>query len=406
MRRRYSVSEATKVYMQPSLEVCPYCSTNLWICDNRRRFVQSLDGLLYLVRQDKWCHVEGCQAFHETHRVPEDLRIALPWSNYGTDVVVEVGERHMKNSVALAQIGRDLNERNVPVSQRHVGNLFRNYLALTKLARGDEEQVRDQLRSQGGILLMADGVQYDDTSPVLYLVWDALSGVPLFGERKAFRGAEDLVPLFERVKAMEVPLIAVVSDKEKGLVPAIKEVFPDTPHQLCQLHGLKNCARGMADDLKALKNNAEKRAKKVQKLAKSLHEQGWNSVEADVSSTLRKTLAKGKQKAEETAGERVVDNADGPAAEYEIGEPAAEESDTTKPEAVGADDSVLLPLSEEQLAAELCAMARHASRATGRAPLNPPEYVRYERLESVRKAVAKARKKGVLTASSIASTRA
>jgi len=30
-----------------------------------------------------------------------------------------------------------------------------------------------------------------------------------------------------------------VTDMEKGLVPAIREVFPDVPHQYCQLHYLE-----------------------------------------------------------------------------------------------------------------------------------------------------------------------
>jgi hypothetical protein len=47
---------------------------------------------------------------------------------------------------------------------------------------------------------MADGVQFDDNSPVLYLVWDALSGLPLFGERRTFKGCDDLVPLLEECR--------------------------------------------------------------------------------------------------------------------------------------------------------------------------------------------------------------
>ncbi len=419
MRRSYDVSEAMTVYLQPPLEVCPYCSTNLWVCDNRRRFVQRLDGLYYFVRQDKWCHLEQCEAFHETHRVPEDLRIALPKANYGTDVVVEVGERHMKDAVALARIGRDLNDRNVPVSQRHVGDLFRSYLALTKLALGDEEQIRQQLRKQGGILLMADGVQYDNTAPVLYLVWDALSGTPLFGERKAFRSKEDLVPLFERVKAMEVPLIGIVSDKEKGLVPAIVEVFPEAPHQLCQNHFLGNCAKGMSGDLKALTTSVESRATKAQKLAKSLHEKGWDSVEVDPSPSFGELLdeVENEHEADETIEEEEAeeplvsdeeveaDEDEDEVEEDEADEPMPAEHDSETVDTLGVEGADLDPISEEQLAAEFCAMARHASRATGRAPLNPPERVRHELLESVREAVEKARKKGVPIEPSIASTR-
>ncbi len=90
---------------------------------------------------------------------------------------------------------------------------------------------------------MCDGVQFDDRSPVLYLVWDAISGEPLFGERKPYRSRDDLVPLLERVKDMDVPVIAAVTDKETGLVPAIEKVFPPSalsvlsyplPEELCQ----------------------------------------------------------------------------------------------------------------------------------------------------------------------------
>ncbi|MCP4109486.1 MAG: transposase, partial [Desulfobacteraceae bacterium] len=28
----------------------------------------------------------------------------------------------------------------------------------------------------------------------------------------------------------------IITDKEKGLVPAVQEVFPDTPYQWCQYH--------------------------------------------------------------------------------------------------------------------------------------------------------------------------
>jgi hypothetical protein len=260
---------------------------------------------------------------------------------FGTDVILELGERHLSHRIALSEIGRDFTDRGVLMSQRTTCNLLRTYIALTKAARGDDDRVRERLQAQGGIVLMADGVQFDNNSPVLYLVWDAISGEPLFGERKPFRGAADLVPLLERVKAMGVPVIAAVSDKEKGLLPAIAQVFPEVPHQLCQFHFLKNCALGMESDLHDLSEAVAARAERVQRVAKRLHDKGFDSVENS-----------------------------------------------------GADEtSSTAPLSEEHLAAELCAMARHASRASGRAPLNPPEFVRHNELERVRAFVQEAKKK-------------
>lgn len=376
MRRSYDVSEAALLYIEAPAETCEACSSPLWICEHRERFVHRLDGVYEVVRQLKWCHVEGCEDYHRVHTPPVDLRMALPRATYGTDVLIEVGARHLDEGRSLRGIGRDLNERGVPVSQRHAGSLLRKYVALTKAARGDDERVRQRLLQQGGILLMADGVQFDNTSPVLYMVWDALSGEPLFGERKAFRSAEDLVPLLERVQAMNVPIIGVVSDKEKGLVPAIAKVFPGVPHQLCQTHFLKNCALGLADDLKALGESVTTRADKVQQIAKRLHERGCDSVEAD------RGLTAGSE-------EQTVLRPANTAAESEAANPT--------PNTLGAETTSVTsdaPLSEEQLAVELCAMSRHAARSTGRAPLNPPEHVRHEGLEQVRAAVQEAQKKG------------
>ncbi len=385
MRRSYDIGEASVVYLRPPMETCEHCDAGLWVTENQKRFVQRLDGVYCFIRQGLSCSVETCAGHKVVQRVPVDLRLALPRKTYGTEIVVEVGERHLQHGDSFGRIARDLQERGVPLSQRNTGRLFRSYVALTQAAFGDEEKICERLRAQGGVLLMADGVQYDNTSPVLYMAWDALSGTPLFGERKAFRGADDLVTVLERVKAMDVDVIAVVSDKEKGLVPAIARVFPDAPHQLCQRHFLGNCARGMTSALGALSKSVEARADRAQKIAKHLHVQGWDSVESDPSSRRKATLAEGDRQG----------TADGLTAD-------AERSEVAQPQASGTAELAVAPIAEEQLVVEFCAMARHASRATGRAPLNPPEHVRHQRLESVRDAVRQALKKGATTPSLIA----
>jgi len=373
MRRSFEVEMASTLYIAAYQETCRPCGRDLVICEHRVRFVQRCDDLYRVVRQFKWCPNERCSAFHKLFAPLIDLRLVLPRRTLGTDVILEVGERHLSRNEALSAVGRDLTERGILVSQTTTGQLLRAYIGLAKAMRGDEEAVRRRLRAQGGMVLMADGVQYDGNSPVLYLVWDALSGEPLFGERKVFRGADDLIPLLERVKAMDVPVIAAVSDKEKGLLPAMSEVFPDVPHQLCQLHFLKNCALGMADDLVDLGESVARRAEKVQKVAKRLHVKGHNSIESEQSA-----VAKHTQRASKRTGKTKLSAAS----------PKHVEADTRS-----------VAVSEQQVAAELCAMAKHAARAAGRAPLNPPELVRHEKLESVRAFVQEAKKKRATTRS-------
>lgn len=104
----------------------------------------------------------------------------------------------------------------MPIDQRHTGRVFRDCMALAELARGDDAALQARLRAQGGIVLMCDGVQFDDRSPVLYLSWDAISGTPLFRERKPDRGEDDLVPLLERVRAMRVPILVWSPTRRRG----------------------------------------------------------------------------------------------------------------------------------------------------------------------------------------------
>lgn len=323
-----------QVVLTASEETCCFCGGSLWITQHRTRTVEGLDASIHQACRDKRCRHCGAERIY---RAPEDLRLALPGHVLGLDVILYIGENHVDRGGALCAIGRDLNDRGVPIHQTTVGKKLRDFLALARAARGDEEAVRAKLEAQGGLLLMADGVQFDSTSPVLYLVWDALSGTPLFGERKMFRGKDDLVPLLERVKAMRVPVIGAVSDKEKGLVPAIAEVFPDIPHQLCQAHFLKNCALHLASDLAALGRSVDRRRKEVRDVAGRL-----------------------KESAE-----------------------------------VGAEGGQPKQLAEEGLVQELCSAAVLATRASGKAPLNPPELVRHTRLEAVCGAAERAaRKKG------------
>jgi len=346
---------------------CPDCDHVLGVYQVDGRRVQGLDVWFWMKRRDKRCH-PACPGVRPIFYAPRDLRVVLPKRIYGLEVTLHVGERHLLDSVPLARITRDLNERGVPVDQRHTGRVFRDFLALAQLARGDDAALRARLMAQGGIVLMCDGVQFDDRSPVLYLVWDAISGAPLFGERKPYRGEDDLVPLLERVRAMEVPIIGVVTDKETGLVPAVTRVFPRVPYQYCQTHYLKNCAKPLAADLTALQASIRRRADAVREVAKFV----------ESPERPKKVRAREPDPAEPE-----------PVA-------TARTASTQSPSAAAVAD--LAPLREDatkevELVREVCELARVNSHLSGKAPLDPPELKRHERLEKLRLLVNDAREK-------------
>jgi hypothetical protein len=185
----------------------------------------------------------------------------LKGHEYGLDVVMMAGEKHLRENVSIPRIYKAFREEyDLPICARSVGNLVDDYVALCECVAGDTDRLRTRLKQQGAMVLSIDGVQYDDRSPVLYVQRDVLSGEVLYAQRRLARGSEDLVPMLEQTrdlaKDMGIPILGVVSDKERGLVPAIAKVFPKTPHQYCQTHYLGNVAKPIGNEARPLEEVA------------------------------------------------------------------------------------------------------------------------------------------------------
>lgn len=248
---------------------CRVCRRALRVTQQRGRHLERLDGLHILVMRDRRCPDRRCQGRRLVYRPPEEFRFALKKDILGLDVVREIGERRLRDDLSFAEIHALLRER-VPIAERTVADVFERFLALLRCRAGDTKAVRRRLRRQGGIIALIDGVQFDDHSPVLYVVTDTLSHTTLFSERHEVRSADALRGILERVKAMDVPVLGIVTDKEKGLVPAIRAVFPDVPHQLCQLHFLKRCAEPLDRPLAKLGEEVARSAEKLRAIRREL----------------------------------------------------------------------------------------------------------------------------------------
>lgn len=251
-------------------EQCDECGGRLRIMQWRGRSVWRLDGLHVLTLRDKRCPVPVCAGHTKIRRPPEELCFALKHDRMGLDVLFEIGERRLRDDLSFAAIHALLDSRGIDVTERTVSNAFMRFLALMRCRAGDTKKVRNELRRRGGMIVLIDGVQFDDHSPVLYVVTDVLSHTTLFAERHEVRSAKALAPMLERLRAMEVPIVAFVTDKEKGLVPAIQNAFPEIPHQFCQLHFLKRCAEALEKPLERLGKTVSDSAKKLRELRREL----------------------------------------------------------------------------------------------------------------------------------------
>src|SRR5205085_10337790 len=97
---------------------------------------------------------------------------------------------------------------------------------------------------QGQLILALDGLQPDVGHEVLWVVRDCLSGEPLLARSLLSATQQDLADLLtEVVEALQLPVVAVVSDGQHSIRKAVAQALPGVPHQLCHFHYLREAAR-------------------------------------------------------------------------------------------------------------------------------------------------------------------
>jgi hypothetical protein len=311
MRKVKCTADLERLVLTPTVDLCEQCGTMLYVTQHRTRPLQTLNESRLVVARDKSCPNADCSAYHKPIRpFSEGLLPVLPRCEYGLDVVVFVGEGRLTGGKSQPQIHQELEEQHgVRISGRHVGNLFKIFLALVHAVNAETDVIRRFLVAQGGIILSIDGVAFDDTSPVLYVLRDVLSGEILYSERVDRRDDTKLGELLEKIKALGVPVLGVISDKEKAIVSAVARVFPDVPHQYCHLHFLKNLAKPMDSDLAALGTAVKEVLTDIKRLDRDLQTQAETHRSSPAELAMAQSLVKAARAAGSVSGDAVLDPA-------------------------------------------------------------------------------------------------
>jgi hypothetical protein len=134
------------------------------------------------------------------------------------------------------------------ISESQVRHLYHDrYLPL--LACHERQYLEDlkAMAAQCGLLLGLDGLAPEGGEPQLWVVRELQTGLTL---RSGWMSQQDQTA-FENfllpIRELDLPIAAVISDKQRGLVPAVATVFPDAKHAFCQMHYLKNAAEPVAE---------------------------------------------------------------------------------------------------------------------------------------------------------------
>jgi len=152
----------------------------------------------------------------------------------------------------------------IQISESQVRYLY--YQRYHPLLACHEREHLAQLRrvsEQSGLLVSLDGLAPEGGEPQLWVVRELRTDLTL---RSGWMSRQDQTA-FEHflrpIAALGLRIAAILSDKQRGLLPAVQTVFPGVRHAFCHPHYLKNIAEPIAEadqEMKVTLRKAVRRA--------------------------------------------------------------------------------------------------------------------------------------------------
>ena len=236
------------------LETCPECGETLRVAYvSGAKTVQTLAGVPTIAHRPKYCAELGCTRYQVICKSAQWQQIAPSHCTYGYDVIARVGWQRQTYSTQFHEIHADLQAR-LQISESQVRHLY-HYRYLPLLAC-HERQYLDDLKAvaeRSGLLLGLDGLAPEGGEPQLWVVRELQTGLTLRSGWMSEQGQTAFETFLLPIRDLGLWVAGIISDKQRGLVPAVETVFPRAKHAFCHMHYLKNATEPVADADQAMK---------------------------------------------------------------------------------------------------------------------------------------------------------
>jgi hypothetical protein len=250
MRTKKSYPHAIKRIYRPELKDCLACGTRLRrCCTISARCIITLTQVIRLLHCGYRCPSAICAGKTRLYRSAEADALALPGFTFGLDIIILVGQLRLKEHQTVDEIHRILTARLAPlgqtISRREMLFLFEAYTALLRAGTevSHDATWREQALANKGLLLSVDGIQPDKGNETIYLVRDLFTGRILTAENVTESTKESMKEVLAPVVALDLPVVGVISDAQPTELQAVAELWPATPHQICQFHAIREAGR-------------------------------------------------------------------------------------------------------------------------------------------------------------------
>ena len=248
---------------------CPLCSSSLHHeFNNGGRRIETLKGSLWVITNYYSCTNRKCE-MHEAF--PAVYPSTIKRKRFTLDVWAKVIQHYFKHHLNHSLIVELMwDDWEVSISRGTVKHIC-DYFEMSGKQHMDEKVLKD-VKSSGKIILSLDGAQPEKNDPSLWVFSDRLTGHVLFAVNLDSAPASKLQEIFGEIEEMYgVAITAVVSDKQKNIVNAVKNFNPELPHIYCQYHYLNHMAEPIASKDSHLKTVLKKAVRAFSIVVNSKH---------------------------------------------------------------------------------------------------------------------------------------
>ena len=241
---------------------CPECHGPLNVVyTSGPKVVQTMAGVLAIAHQPRCCSSPNCTRRQTVCKSAQWQQVAPRHCTYGYDVIAQIGWLRQTHYQRFEAIHEALRPR-LQISESEVRHLYHErYLPLLAC---HERQYLDELRAiseRKGLLLSLDGLCPQGGEPQLWVVRELQTGLTLRSGWLSRQDETAFINFLQPIADWGLQVLAVMSDKQRGLEPAVPAVFPHAKHSYCQMHYLKNAAEPVADEDEAMKISLRKRVR-------------------------------------------------------------------------------------------------------------------------------------------------
>jgi hypothetical protein len=201
-----------------------------------------MSDVFKIAHRPKCCLNQECLASQVLLKSARWQQIAPVGCGYGYDVIAQIGWQRQEQRQTFSEIHQDLQSQ-LHISESEVRTIY-NYRYLPLLACVERQQMAqvETIAKSGGLWLSFDGLAPEGGEAQLWLVRELHSGLTLRSGWMSQQDETAFVNFLQPIADMGLPIDLVMSDKQRGLVPAVASVFKQAKHCFCQLHYLGNVA--------------------------------------------------------------------------------------------------------------------------------------------------------------------